>query len=178
MADMVVELSGEQFKKQYLLYIIHLYHNNDNYYYIGQTGDRNVKTARPVFRRLAAHLGDRQSTENQVYQFIAHDILNIPVVQGKTEGFSEQSRDKISQFLVNSKIKMFAYSLEPFSPDVSNQKHKITTKKTEVIENQVICLFHKSHRIIMNKKWTPTDPSVNCPYPMILEEVIKDFELS
>ena len=67
----------EQFKQAYLIYIIEIDHNNsDKYYYIGQTGDRNYKSARPPFLRLAGHLSTQEkTTENQLYKGIAEQIL-------------------------------------------------------------------------------------------------------
>ena len=84
MADMVLELLGEHFRRQYLLYIIKISHGEDEYFYVGQTGDNRYTTARPAFRRLAGHFEDSgQSTQNQIYRYIACDILKIEEASNK-----------------------------------------------------------------------------------------------
>ncbi len=92
MADMVFGLTGELFRRRYLLYVVELSHSSSQYFYVGQTGDTRVITARPVFRRLAAHLEDRKSTQNQVYQYVAHEILGFPEEEGKKTAFTEEAR--------------------------------------------------------------------------------------
>ena len=76
MADIRIELPGAQFRRAYLLYVIEIRHGKEQYFYVGQTGDNNYITARPAFRRLSGHMEDTgQSTQNQVYRYIAADII-------------------------------------------------------------------------------------------------------
>lgn len=78
MPDLLLELQGEQFRRAYLLYIVEICHGKEKYYYVGQTGDNRYITARPAFRRLAAHFEDTgNSTQNQVYRYIVGTILGI-----------------------------------------------------------------------------------------------------
>ena len=58
MPDLLIELPGTHFRRAYLLYAIEICHNQDRYFYIGQTGDNNYITARPPIRRLSGHLED------------------------------------------------------------------------------------------------------------------------
>ncbi len=176
MSNLHLELTGEHFRRRYLLYIIRLTHKKDNYYYIGQTGDTRVITARPVFRRLAAHLSDRKGSENQVYQYIAHDILNLPADEGKDKPYSENTKCGVEKYLIDSKVTMYAYQLEPFSLSISREKHKITRRKTQRIERQVISIFSNNGKKLVNKKIKHV-PLVDCPYPKILKQVKKDFQI-
>ena len=50
MPDICIELPGAQFRRAYLLYVIEICHEQERYFYVGQTGDNNYLTARPAFR--------------------------------------------------------------------------------------------------------------------------------
>jgi len=52
MPDICIELSGAQFRRAYLLYVIEICHEQERYFYVGQTGDNRYITARPAFRRF------------------------------------------------------------------------------------------------------------------------------
>jgi len=177
MADFTVELNGPLFKRQYLLYVIQLSHGPSDYYYVGQTGDTKEKTARPVFRRLTAHLEDRKSTQNQVYQYIAHHILHCPVCEGKDTAFTGQTRQRVEKYLVNSDVTMSAYRLEDFSQIITKTKHHEIRRRTLQIEKQVIDILRKNKRKVINKKSTGGKPYYPCPYPEIIIQVKNDFLL-
>lgn len=174
---MVFELKGEHFKRRYLLYIVELSHKGNQYFYVGQTGDTRVITARPVFRRLAAHLEDRKSTQNQLYQYVAHDILRFPEDEGKKIAFTERAKQAVEEYLVKSNIKMYAYHLESFLP-TTTEEHKKKRRKSQKIEKQAIAVFRKNGRRLMNKKQTPSAPCADCPYPEVLKRVVTDFNLT
>ena len=178
MADMVFGLTGELFRRWYLLYVVELSHDSNQYFYVGQTGDRKAKTARPVFRRLAAHLEDRRSTQNQVYQYVAHEILGFPEDEGKKRAFTEEARRAIEEYLVKSNIKMHAYYLELFISTITQGKHEENRRKSEKIEEQVIDIFHKNGKELMNRKSTPPASLNDCPYPEVLKRVVIDFKLT
>jgi len=176
-ANMVLELKGEHFKRQYLLYIVELSHKGNKYFCVGQTGDTRVITARPVFRRLAAHLEDSKSTQNQLYQYVAQDILNFPEDEGKKIAFTEKARQAVEEYLVKSNIKMYAYHLESFLP-ATTEEHKKKRRKSQKIEEQVIAVFRKNGRRLINKKQIPFPSYADCPYPEVLKRVAKDFNLT
>jgi hypothetical protein len=175
MADMVFELTGEHFRRRYSLYVIELSHEGNQYFYVGQTGDTRVITARPVFRRLAAHFEDRKSTQNQLYQYVAHDILKCPEDEGKKRAFTERTRQAVEECLVKSNIRMYVYHLEPFLSTTA-EEHKKRRRKTQKIEKQVIDIFHKNGKRLMNRK-VPLSVCSKCPYPEVLKRVTRDFDL-
>lgn len=176
MADMVLELQGKHFRRQYLLYIIELSHGSDKYFYVGQTGDSRYITARPAFRRLAAHFEDSQSTQNQVYYYISYDILGFEQTQGKKSAFTPEAKQEVENYLVDSTIKMHVYSLEPFLPLATPQEHSEKRRKVTLLEKHVIDAFVKSRKGLMNKKLTmPSSPT--CPYPDVFKRIIDDFSL-
>ncbi len=178
MADMIFGLTGEHFRRRYLLYVVELSHEGSKYFYMGQTGDTRVITARPVFRRLAAHLEDRKSTQNQVYQYVAHDILKFPEDEGKKTAFTEGARQAVEEYLVKSNIKMYVYYLEPFLSSATPEEHKKKRRKTQKIEKQVIAVFRKNGRELMNRKSTPFASYTDCPYPEVMKRVATDFNLT
>jgi len=178
MADIVFGLTGELLRRQYLLYVVELSHDNSQYFYVGQTGDTRVITARPVFRRLAAHLEDRKSTQNQVFQYVAHEILRFPEYEGKKTAFTEEAKRAIEEYLVKSNIKMHVYYLEPFISTITQREHEKNRRKTQKIEEQVIDVFRKNGKELMNRKSTPPAPLSDCPYPEVLKRVATDFNLT
>lgn len=177
MADIVFELKGEFFRRRYLLYVVELQHGRSRYYYVGQTGDTRVITARPVFRRLAAHLEDRKSTQNQVYQYIAHDILGYPKEEGTKVAFAEQTRTAVEEYLVATEVSMHVYYLEPFKPTISRREHVKRRRNTQRMESQVIDLFHRNRRRVMNKRKVASASLTDCPYPRVMTRVAEDFGL-
>jgi hypothetical protein len=150
-----IQVEGLQFKKSYLIYVIEINHrNNGKYFYIGQTGDRNYRTARPAFRRLAAHFIDQgNSTENQVYRQIAVKILGIESAINRNK-FTSDIKQKVSEFLVNSKIIMYAFPIFQYQDNVPSEEHKQNRIKVETLERIIINNFISNHgvdRILNNK---------------------------
>lgn len=178
MPKLIIELTGEHFRRRYLLYVVEVSHGTSRYFYVGQTGDTRVITARPVFRRLAAHLEDRKSTQNQVYQYVAHDILGVSQSEGKATAFTEATREAVEKYLVGSHIKMYAYQLERFQSDATSEEHASIRRKTQKMESQIIALFRKNERKVINQKPSPPFSVGDCPYPEILKQVAEDFDLS
>lgn len=153
-----IELKGNVFKKAYLVYIVEITSNNyGKYFYIGQTGDRNYPTARPAFRRLAGHFSDQgYSTENQIYRQIAVKILGFESAKEK-KTFTEEVKEAVSEFIINSKIEMHVFPIAKFSSNITPDKHKEKRRFTEKIENELINHLIKTFGTekILNKKHTP-----------------------
>lgn len=175
MADFVIELRGEQFKRGYLIYVIDLDHDTNHYYYIGQTGDRNYVTARPAFRRLSGHFEDRtKSTQNQIYKFIVNNII-AKDENGQSQNYDENIKQAVEDFLVDSNISMHIYKVLPFNPGVNSKDHKLNVNEVVQLERNVIRTFINSRKVIMNKaQIKSTGP---CPYPEILRLIKSDFNL-
>lgn len=176
MADMLLELFGEHFRRQYLLYIIELLHGEDRYLYVGQTGDRRYTTARPAFRRLAAHFEDGSSTQNQVYSFIGDKILKLKRADNAS-AFTTGSKQAIEDYLASSKVRMYVYVLEPFPPAITHEEHAQKRSKVELFEKQVIGMFLRNKTVLMNKELNTASAS-SCPYPHALVKIKSDFDFS
>jgi hypothetical protein len=175
MPDIRIELPGAQFRRAYLLYVIEICHGKEQYFYVGQTGDNNYLTARPAFRRLSGHLDDTgQSTQNQVYRYIATDIVGHKEASSKIS-FRESVKQDVEDFLVDSTVLMHIYKVKPFEPDVSRINHLRIVKDVTLMEQYVMVLFLEAGRSLMNKKiLKPTD---TCPYPKLLARIKSDFNL-
>ena len=139
-----ITIEGQQFKKAYLVYVIRITKiEGNNYFYIGQTGDRNYLTARPAFRRLAGHFSDiGSSTENQVYRQIAVKILEIKEAKDK-KAFTEKIKKRVGDFLEKCTIEMFVYSIAEFEDNGDKDLHIRNRELTEVIENELINCIQK-----------------------------------
>jgi hypothetical protein len=179
MVDIILTLEGRYFKRQYLLYIIEISHGNDKHYYIGQTGDHNVITARPAFRRLAGHLDDQgASTQNQVYRYLAFDVLKFTKPKGKSKKFDEKLKQAVEDYFVGSTIDMNIYILDPFIQGIDRDHHLKMVEKVTHFEKIVIDLFRKHQKKIANKKLSKPLKGKDCPYPEILKRIESDFQFT
>lgn len=134
--------------------------SKDEYYYIGQTGDRNHFTARPAFRRLSGHFSDQgHSTENQIYRAIVSQILKKNYANRKP--FDQDVKDATTEFLLNSKIEMFVYPFKEFSKSDSIENHEMNRKSVEKIEAELIHNFIETYgkERVLNKRTPKTMPS-------------------
>lgn len=177
MSRMTITLEGQVFRRQYLLYIIELINSGRRYFYVGQTGDRRYTTARPPFRRLMGHLEDiGKSTQNQLYRYIAADVLHIPQArQQKT--FSDDVKQRVEDFLVTSTVHMHVYTLEPFIPGATHAEHTEVLRRVEEFERHVIRRFSDANLPLGNRNLhSPSNPSP--PYPEVLQEIERDFGLT
>lgn len=173
MADLLVELSGVQFRRAYLLYVIEICHDQKGYFYVGQTGDNKYITARPAFRRLSGHLGDTgKSTQNQVYRYIATDILGYEEARGKT-AFSEEVKQAVEDFLVDSTVRMHVYQVCAFDPFHARADHLTIVRRVSLLEKFVINAFINAGKPLMNRM--VRSPVEACPYPELLARIKSDF---
>jgi len=175
MPDVRIELPGSHFRRAYLLYVIEICHGKDQYFYVGQTGDNHYVTARPAFRRLSGHLDDTgQSTQNQVYRYIATNILGHKKATSKIS-FPEAVKQDVEDFLVDSTVLMHIYKVKPFKPDVSRDNHLRDVRDVTLIEKYVMASFLGAGKSLMNKKILK--PIGACPYPKLLNRIKSDFDL-
>jgi len=174
--DIRIELPGAQFRRAYLLYVVEIRHGREQYFYVGQTGDNNYLTARPAFRRLSGHLDDSgRSTQNQVYKYIAANILGHREATSKAS-FPEVVKQDVEDFLVDSTVLMHIYKVKPFKPDVSRDNHLREVKNITLMEKYVMASFLEAGRSLMNKKIIK--PTGACPYPTLLTRIKSDFGLT
>ena len=175
MPDIRIDLPGTQFRRAYLLYVIEVTRNGDAYFYVGQTGDNNYVTARPPFRRLAGHLEDvGQSTQNQVYRFIATEVLGHGDARGRTT-FSETVKQSVEDFLASASIAMHIYRVCPFDPKVERAEHRAIVWEVSRLEQRVIAAFQGAGKRLMNKRFisVPADG----PHSDVLVRIRADFGL-
>jgi hypothetical protein len=173
--DVLIELPGAQFRRAYLLYVIEVCHGKERYFYVGQTGDNNYVTARPAFRRLSGHLEDiGQSTQNQVYRYIAVDILGHKAATLRT-AFPDSVKQGAEDFLADSTVLMHIYKVKPFEPNVSRNNHRSVVRAVTLMEQYVIISLLEAGRSLMNKKIVR--PTGACPYPKLLARIRSDFNL-
>jgi len=179
MAEMILTLEGKHFQRQYLLYILEITHGNDKYYYIGQTGDNKYTTARPAFRRLAGHLEDvGRSTQNQIYRYLAVEVLGISEAAKKDSTFDEKIKQAVEDYLVGSTVKMYVYPLQPFIPGIEHSQHLKIVRRATLFEKIVINLLLTHSKTIANKNVTPPPRGAECPYSQILNQIVANFKLN
>jgi len=178
MAEIQITLDGVIFRRQYLLYIIEISHKDDKIYYIGQTGDNKHTTARPAFRRLAAHFEDvGQSTQNQIYRFLAAEVLGITEAASRNSAFSERIKQEVEEYLVKSTTRMYVYPLEAFLPGIQHTQHLEIVRRVTGFENLVINIFMANTKRLANRKFTFPRNGLECPYPKALSQILVDFDI-
>lgn len=149
-----IQIEGNQFLQAYLIYIIEVRHPNyETHYYVGQTGDRYHRTARPAFKRLSGHLSDQgSSTENQLYKAIMVKILGLDIpLKGK---FDVDLKLRVTHFLQEATIEMHAFPLKKFHEDCTLEYLKKNREFIEDVENEVIqrIISEFGESKILNKK--------------------------
>ena len=175
MADFVVEIPGDNLRRAYLIYVIEVNKNNHSFFYIGQTGDNKYTTARPPFRRLAAHLEDvGHSTQNQLYRYIAVQELGIATASRK-KAFHEFTKQAVEDYLAQATVRMHVYRVRSFRPNVSHDEHLDIVRRLRELEQDIIHAFKIAGRRLANiKKPIAIAP---CPFPEVLDSVKSDFGL-
>lgn len=137
-----IAIHGSLLQSKYGVYIIHVLHQSAGaFYYIGQTGDAKVISARSSFYRLAAHLGYHKSTQNQVYEALK-----------KKTGISD--RYELEKWLSQAEIRMYFFKVEDFVPmiktDENNEKHHTKRRKTLALETALLETGKRKGKILLN----------------------------
>ncbi len=173
--SIIIEINGKYLESKYSIYVIEIINNNDNYYYIGQTGDAHYITARSPFRRLNGHLSDlKSSTENQIYKYFAMQLIENN--ESNSKSYSSEEKELIENFFVNSLIKMYSFPLIDFKYNSSIETHKNKRKQVVEFEKQLIHLFKNSNRNLINKK-IPSKVSNIIQFVEEYNEIKKIFKL-
>ena len=176
MPKIMLTLDGQVFRRQYLIYVIELTNGGKKYFYVGQTGDRKYTTARPPVRRFMGHLEDvGRSTQNQLYRFVAADILGIEEARRRA-AFTEEVKLRVEDFFVESALHMHVYHLEPFTPGISHVDHTAILKKVEELERHVLKRFRDAGFKLANKNLHAPKDRVP-PYPEVFSRLLCDFSL-
>ena len=123
------------------------------------------------------HLEDiGKSTQNQLYRYIAADVLSIPQARERTT-FSDNIKQRVEDFLVRSTVRMHVYPLEPFTPGVTHAEHMKVLRRVEDLERHVIRRFRGARLPLANRNFH-TASSRFPPYPEVFQEIERDFGLS
>jgi len=150
-----VHVDGRQFERAYMVYVVRVaLESGATYFYVGQTGDRNYRTARPAFRRLAGHFDEQgSSTQNQIYRALAEREFGSAI--GPRSKFSVDLRDSMARLLTSSKIDMFAFRIAAFEPTASDVDHKELVKRVERIEQATLSELTARYgrEMILNRKF-------------------------
>ena len=173
----VITVDGQLFRRQYLLYVLAVDNEVDRFYYVGQTGDRRYITARPPFRRLAAHFEDSgSSTQNQIYRHVASNSLGFPEGRTREGAFSESLKQAVEDFLVESSIRMHVYGLEPFRPGIDREEHLEIVRRVTAFEGFVVSAFLRNGRRLANTT-IPRRTRKPPPYPEVFARITAGFGL-
>ncbi len=158
-----IHIDGEQFKPAYLVYVVRVrLSDGAEYFYVGQTGDRHYKAARPAFRRLAAHFDEQgSSTQNQIYRGLAARVLGVDTTAKAP--FQPGLREDMAVFLSSTQIDMFAFPMHEFLSDASRTKHQEQVRRVEQIEQAAIRILASTYGAdsVLNKRIDTREPDEN-----------------
>jgi len=173
---LVLRLIGPSFRRTYVLYIVEVKSKATSFFYIGQTGDRRWLTARPAIRRLGALIEDvGYSTQNQVYRYIANDILRFPRARAR-RAFSAQTKRGVEAFLSKSDVSMTIYPLRRFDDRSSMKQHCRIVDGVVDLERRTIRAFLNAGMPIANR--TSYKPILQkCQYPDTLRSIQEQYRV-
>lgn len=177
MESFKIEIEGQQFTSNYLVYVVII--NSSEYgklYYVGQTGDRNHLTARPAFRRLAAHFDDQgRSTQNQIYRAIAVQILGIKDAKSNKIVFDKDTKIKVASMLSKSKIQMNVFPVAKFENETTKEEHDINRKFSEKIEDELMSYMIQNGFTLLNLRLPKTFKSI---FDSTTLKIIQDMDFN
>lgn len=172
----IFEIKGDNLKSSYSIYIIEFINKNISYFYIGQTGDNYVHSARSPFGRLAGHLSTiTSSTQNQIYKFAVKKAISVDRLKSK-ESFSKHEKKIIEEYLIKSVIKFYSYPLIEFNFNDTEITHKEKHRKIVETEKHIIHLFEQKNKELINNKKS-TRNKFHIYFPEFIELIIKNFDL-
>lgn len=122
-APVIIHLQPEWFQNGYYVYVVTIKFNDEIYYYIGMTGDRNHTVARSPFYRMSGHFSTRKSTENQI-------------VKGIERTFGASVKD--DNVLTKMSFTYYSWMIQPFHKDIDKMKHHENRVAAEKIESGLI----------------------------------------
>jgi len=171
-----ITIEGNQLKSIYAVYVIELTHQNEKYYYIGQTGDAHYIAARPPFSRISGHLENtKRSTQNQIYKFIINKLdIHSPA---DVSDYTREDKARVETFLSESHITMHIYPLIEFNHMLAEDEHKNRRQHVLEFEKHVIHLFQKADKNLINRSRHLPRQTGGAIFPEKYEAVKTDFRL-
>lgn len=144
-APVTIKLEPEWFKSGYYVYVVVIKYEENNYYYIGMTGDRNHIVARSPFYRMSGHFMLGQSTQNQI----------IKGIERKLEINVKEDSDLLCQM----NIVYYAWLINPYEKDISEKEHHSKRNIGEKIESALIakCIDEFKEKYIFNENLSQKD---------------------
>lgn len=172
----VISLNNKHFERNYSIYILEIIHNNLKYYYIEKLNDNlNISNKIPFIKLYQQFEDISSSRNNKVYKYILNNIIE----KGKNPDrkITEKLKAKVDEFLSTAEVNMHIYPLIKFDfSGTSKKQHKENSYKVNVFEKQVIRLFSRADKIVMND--TIEDDYVRYDeilFPKIWEQIKIDF---
>ena len=121
----VIPLQSNWFENGYYVYTVVINYQNENYFYIGMTGDRKHVIARSPFYRMSGHFQLGKSTQNQI-------------IKGIERVFSVSAKD--DNVLTAMNFTYYAWKIKPFVNSITSEEHHLNRIVTEKIESNLIVL--------------------------------------
>lgn len=137
-----IEFDSEWFESGYYVYVLKIVKKKNNFYYIGQTGDRKHVSARSPFYRLMGHFNPYNTPDSQLVK----GLFNSNLLKKKN---GESKRVCIEKAISCGKIKITAYFFK--TDDFDNISHNVRRAKTETIETILIHHCRKNGKKLFNE---------------------------
>lgn len=139
---MHIRFDANWFKANYYVYVIVVKHNNQSYYYVGQTGDRKYTAARSPFYRLWGHYNPYNSKKGTDSQLIKN-LFSKGILKDKNGCSRRQIIDEAIYHKIIS-IDTHFYPIAVLETTAKND-HLQKRIQTESVEAALINLFDKEY---------------------------------
>jgi len=128
----------------YYLYVASIRYKNEQYAYIGQTGDNNYHAARAPLYRIGGHFAKGVSTENQIIKY-----FKVKVLEGE-----ELKPFELEQELKKSVLDYTFFKIDDYNPlDTKEKEHKNKRIFVQAIEHYIIHHLQNRDKItVLNAK--------------------------
>lgn len=136
-----ISFKSEWFQSCYSVYVLTIKHKENEYYYIGQTGDRKHLSARSPFYRLMGHYSPYQGTDTQLVK----GLLKYKLIH-KPEGKS--LRVCLEDAFYNKQITVKADYFKII--DFDEMEHPDKRKFVEKVEQLLIDHFRRNGKKLFN----------------------------
>lgn len=136
-----ISFNSEWFQSCYSVYVLTIKHKGNEYYYIGQTGDRKHVSARSPFYRLMGHYSPYQGTDTQLVKgLLKHNIIH------KLEGKSLRVCLEDAFYKKHITVKADYFKIIDFD----ELDHPYKRKLAERVEQLLISHFGEMGKVLFN----------------------------
>jgi len=146
-----INFEKKNFERSYGIYIVEINHNSEKIFLIDNLNDSlNITTKLPILKFYANMEDTVSARNNRVFKYILSQVTKIKIDDIKK--ITDKHKVMVEDYLYNSTLKMFVYPLIKFNfEELTKKIHKENNQNVRDFESQVIRLFHKANKKLINE---------------------------